>query len=105
MVVVFFIAGVAFAADDNSDTTRTVQGIVTAESHPVGGAVVQLNDTRTQQIRSFITKEDGTYHFAGLSTNDAYELRAEHDGAHSGTKRLDVFNRHKVATIDLKLNK
>jgi hypothetical protein len=108
MVLKFFaalLACAAFAAGQNSDTgTRTVEGVVTAESHPVSGATVQLNDTRTLQIRSFITKDDGVYHFAGLSTNDEYEIRAEHDGLASGTKRLNVFNRHKVAKIDLKLD-
>jgi hypothetical protein len=97
----------AFAKDQNSDTgTRAVEGIVTGpDSHPVTGAVVQLNDTRTLQIRSFITAEDGKYHFAGLSTNDNYELHAQFNGASSGQRRLDVFNPRKVAKIDLKLRK
>jgi hypothetical protein len=66
---------------------------------------VQLNDTRTLQIRSFVTNADGAYHFAGLSTNDEYEIHAEHNGASSGKKRLDVYDQHKVVTINLKLNK
>src|SRR5262252_4334235 len=38
---------------------RSVQGTVTsAEDAPVTGAVVQLKNTKTLQIRSFITKED-----------------------------------------------
>ncbi len=100
------LACAAFAFDESTDDgTRTVQGIVTAGSRPVDGAVVQLNDTRTLQMRSFVTKEDGAYHFAGLSTNDEYEIRAEHNGTSSGTKRLDVYDQHKVAKIDLKLRK
>jgi hypothetical protein len=97
----------AFAKDQNSDTgTRAVEGVVTgADSRPVTGAVVQLSDTRTLQIRSFITAEDGKYHFAGLSTNDNYELHAQFNGVYSGQRRLDVFNGRKVAKIDLKLKK
>ena len=92
--------------DDSAGSTRSVEGVVTgADSQPVDGAVVQLNDTHTLQIRSFVTKADGAYHFAGLSTNDEYEIHAEHNGASSGTKRLDVFNSHKVAKINLKLNR
>jgi len=106
-VLALMFVAVAFAADEKTDSgTRMVQGTVTAaDSSPVDGAVVQLNDTRTLQIRSFVTKSDGTYHFAGLSTNHEYELQAEHNGATSGKKRLDVFDGHKVATINLKLNK
>ena len=97
----------AFAKDQSSDTgTRTVEGVVTgADSHPVTGAVVQLSDARTLQIRSFITAEDGKYHFAGLSTNDNYELHAQFNGASSGQRRLDVFNPRKLVKIDLKLKR
>ncbi|HTP90060.1 MAG TPA: carboxypeptidase-like regulatory domain-containing protein [Bryobacteraceae bacterium] len=101
------LASVAFGFQEGNDSaTRAVKGVVTgADSRPVDGAVVQLSDTRTLQIRSFVTKADGAYHFAGLSTNSPYEIHAEHNGATSGTKRLDVYNQHAVVTINLKLNK
>ena len=86
--------------------TRTVQGVVTdASNQPVTGAAVQLKDTKTLQIRSFITQPDGSYHFAGLSTNVEYELKADHDGATSGAKTLSVYDGRKVAIVNLKLNK
>ena len=85
--------------------TRSVRGIVTdSAGHPVAQAVVQLKDTKTLQIRSFITEPDGSYHFAGLSPDVEYELKADHDGASSPKKTLDVFNTRKTATINLKLN-
>ena len=89
----------------NEDTnTRSVQGVVTdASGKPVSGAVVQLKDTKTLQIRSFITQDDGSYHFAGLNTNTEYELKADHDGATSGSKALSVFDSRKTAIINLKL--
>lgn len=101
------IFAAAFAFDENADSgRRRVEGMVTAaDSRPVNGAIVQLKDTRTLQIRSFVTKEDGAYHFAGLGTTDEYEIRAEHNGASSATRRLDVFDRHKVAKINLRLNR
>lgn len=96
------------AAQQNRDDTetRSVQGTVTdASGGAVSDAVVQLKDTKTLQIRSYRTQADGTYHFAGLSPNVEYELRAEFNGASSGKKTLSVFNTQKVATINLKLNK
>jgi len=83
--------------------TRSVTGVVTEAGAPVSGANVQLKDTKTLQIRSYVTHDDGTYHFAGLSTNVDYELKAEHDGHSSGTKTLSNFNGRKAAVIDLKL--
>ena len=91
----------------NEDTgARSVQGEVTDVSgNPVDQAVVQLKDTKSLQIRSFITNSDGSYHFAGLSPNVEYELKAEYQGAFSGRKTLSVFNSKKSVTINLKLKK
>jgi protocatechuate 3,4-dioxygenase beta subunit len=85
---------------------RSVQGVVTdASGQPVNKAVVQLKDTKSLQIRSFITNPDGTYHFAGLSPNVEYQLKAEYQGAFSGKKTLSIFNSKKLVTIKLKLKK
>jgi hypothetical protein len=91
----------------NDDTgTRSIQGVVTdASGKPVAGAVVQLKDTKTLQIRSYRTEADGSYHFAGLSTNVEYEIEAKSDGASTGKKTLTVFNTQKVATVNLKFKK
>jgi len=90
----------------DDQTNRTVQGIVTSpEDAPVGGAVVQLKNTKTLQIRSFITKEDGSYYFNGLSPDVDFELRAENQGSSSSTKTVSSFDSRKTVTINLKLNK
>lgn len=107
-VAVFFtlLAGSTFAqkAKREDTNTRTVQGVVQdAGDNAVTGAVVQLKDTKTLQVRSFITQADGAYHFAGLSTNVDYEIKADHNGASSGTKTLSVFDSRKQASINLKL--
>ena len=85
---------------------RSVEGVVTdASGRPVDKAVVQLKDTKSLQIRSFITNPDGTYHFAGLSPNVDYQLKAEYQGTFSSRKTLSVFNSKKSVTINLKLKK
>ena len=102
-------ASAAFAAkkDKTEDSnTRSVQGIVTsATDAPISGAIVQLKNTKTLQIRSFITKNDGSYYFNGLSTDVDYELKAENGGVSSPTKTLSSFDSRKQATLNLKLNK
>lgn len=85
-------------------TTRSVQGAVTDASNAlVDGAVVKLKDTKTLQIRSFITKADGMYFFQGLNPNIDYEVQAEHQGSASGLKTLSSFDSRKQAVINLKL--
>lgn len=86
--------------------TRSVQGVVTgADDKPVSGAVVQLKNTKTLQIRSFITQDNGSYYFHELSTDVDYELRADFHGVSSPTKSLSSFDSRKQAILDLKLTK
>ena|ERR1700736_3409705 len=107
ILVLLALGSGLFAQDKklNEDpNTRSVEGVVTdAAGKPIQGAVVQLKDSKTLQIRSFYTTQDGGYHFSGLSTNVDYDLRAEHNGASSGTKTLSNFDNRKTATINLKL--
>ncbi len=103
ILIAVAVTAVGLLAQGNS---RSVQGTVTnAAGSAVDQAVVQLKDTKTLAIRSFITKQDGTYHFHGLSTDVDYELRADYQGASSGTKTLSSFDSRKQAVIDLKLSK
>jgi len=107
LALVFAIPTV-FAQKKNKEdsTTRSVRGIVErVDDTPANGAVVQLKNVKTLQIRSFITKEDGTYQFQGLSPDIDYELKADYEGASSGSKTLSSFDSRKQATINLKLNK
>jgi hypothetical protein len=91
---------------DEDINTRSVRGVVTdASGNRVENAVVQLKDTKSLQIRSFITATDGAYHFAGLSTNVEYQLKAAHEDYSSSSKRLSVFDSKRIATINLKLKK
>ena len=106
VLVAFLLSIGSIAGSEKNSSTRTVQGVVTnASDQPVGKAIVQLKDTKTLQVRSFITQPDGRYHFAGLSDNVDYELKAEHNGAESDSKTLSVFDSRKTAVINLKLNK
>ena len=88
---------------DQDSNIRTVQGIVTDEAgNPISGAVVQLENMKTLQIRSFITKEKGDYYFSELSTDVDYKLHAENHGMVSATKTLSSFDNRKQAIMNLK---
>ncbi len=89
---------------DPDSKLRSVQGTVTnAQEQPVNGAVVQMKNTKSLQVRSFITKEHGAYFFHGLSPDVDYELRAEYQGTASSNKTLSSFDSRKQAVINLKL--
>ena len=98
--------GFAQSKKKGDEDGRTVQGVVSApDDSPIVGAVVYLKNTKTLQVRSFITQQNGTYFFHGLSPDVDYELRAENKGASSPTKTLSSFDSRKAANLDLKIKK
>lgn len=89
---------------DKTPAERSVTGIVTdAAGAPIPGAVIQLKNTKTLQVRSFIAKDTGEYFFYGLSTDIDYELKADANGKSSSTRTLSSFNTHTDAKVDLQV--
>lgn len=85
---------------------RTVTGSVTdGDNKFINGAVVQLKDERTLQVRSFVTQTNGAYHFTGLKIDNDYQVKAEYNGMTSGWKMLSIFDTRKEPVINLKLEK
>ena len=107
VLLAFVMAAFAASKKGEDQNVRTVQGTVFDTSDAaVNGAVVQLKNTKTLQIRSFITKENGAYYFHGLSPDVDYELKADNNqGASSPTKTLSSFDSRKEAVLNLKLTK
>ena len=110
-ILLAFSPGASAQSDDKKSkkeeaTLRAVQGTVfDADDKPVVGAIVQLKDVRTLQMRSYITKVDGEYHFSSLKIDDDYEVEARFNDMRSGWKRLSIFDTRKVPVINLKLEK
>lgn len=87
-------------------TERVVEGTVSdPDGKFVDGAVVELKDMRTLQVRSFYTQKNGAYHFSGLKLDNDYEIEAKYNDMNSGWKRLSIFDARKVPVINLKLEK
>jgi hypothetical protein len=96
--------GFAQSRKKGDEDGRTVQGVVSgADDAGIVGAVVYLKNTKTLQVRSFITQQGGSYFFHGLSPDVDYELRAENKGVSSPTKTLSSFDTRKAASLNLKI--
>jgi hypothetical protein len=92
------------AAAQGSGTLRAVEGsVLDSGGSPVNGAIVQLKDMKTLQIRSFITRENGAFVFQGIKKSVEYELKAKHQQRESKPRLLTIFDDRERATIDLKL--
>jgi len=104
LAVLLLSAPAGLAQKKKEPATRSVAGVVTdGEDKLVVGAVVQLTDTKTKQVRSFYTQEHGDYYFHGLSTDIEYELVASYKGDSSKTRNLSVFDSRKEAVVNLKI--
>jgi Carboxypeptidase regulatory-like domain len=105
------LAAGARAQDEKKDkneeaTLRSVQGTVfDKDDKPVVGAVVQLKDVRTLQMRSYISKANGEYHFSSLKRDDDYELEAKNNALTSGPHKISIFDNRKVVIQNLKADK
>jgi hypothetical protein len=101
----------ASAQDDKKSkkleaTMRVLQGTVTDSSdQPVVGAVVQLKNVRTLQMRSYISKANGEYHFSSLKMDDDYEVEARNNDMSSGSKKISIFDNRKIVIQNLKTDK
>jgi len=85
---------------------RSVMGLVMdAQEQPASGAVVQLKDMRTLQVRSFITQGDGQYHFSGLRPDIDYQITAKSGEMTAAPRTLSIFDGRKDAVMNFKLDK
>lgn len=90
----------------SSSSSRAIEGtVLSSDGAAVPGAIVQIKDSKTLQVRSYIAQKDGRYQFWGLSNDVNYELRAMAGGMTSKTKTVSVFNSRSKVTLDLKLTK
>lgn len=80
-------------AQQRGPVQRTIEGRVNSkDSAPLKGAVVYLKDSRTLAVKSFISDDEGSFHFGQLSQNTDYEVYAEFQGKRSKSKKISSFD-------------
>lgn len=92
-------------AQDQGPELRTVHGTVidTAEN-PVTSAIVYLKNMKTEDVKTYITREDGLYRFSGLDPNVNYQVYAEHSGMMSSTRDVSSYDSRRDIDFQLKLS-
>jgi hypothetical protein len=81
---------------------RNLQGkVLGGKEAPISGAIVYLENSRNNDIKTFISGDDGSYRFAALSDDTDYTLWAAYKGKKSPTKEVSSFDSRKQVYIDL----
>jgi len=80
---------------------RELTGTVTDPGHePVRGAVVQLEAENTHAIVTYITGEDGRYHFHRLNGDEDYRVWVVFRKRNSKARELSKFDSHTDKVIN-----
>jgi hypothetical protein len=84
---------------------RTVSGIVSDPDHePIRGAVVELENSSTHEVVSFITNADGHFVFHRLDSHADFRIWATFRNQKSAIHNISMFDDHidKVIGISLR---
>jgi hypothetical protein len=99
VVLMVLVTGFALA---QSTAAKSLQGkVFAANDSPLSGAIVYLQDSKTNSIRSFISTDDGSYRFGQLAPDTDYEIWAQYKSAKSPTKSISSYDRRNPVIIDL----
>lgn len=102
LVVLAFAIATAGLALAQSSTTRTLSGTVYGSNNtPISGAIVYLQDSKTNGIRSFFSTSDGGYRFGPLSSDADYRVWARYKNVTSSKKTISSYDTRTNIVVDL----
>ena len=83
---------------------KSIEGhVFSSASAPLPGAIVYLQDEKTNVIKTFIATKDGTYRFGQLPAGTDYEMWAEYKGEKSKKRAISSFDTKLEVTYDFHL--
>ena len=83
----------AATAQKNVPRERIAEGkVVNKDGAPIGGAVVYLKNSRSNDVRTYIADDDGHYRFGELSQDTDYEIWAESNTVRSKSREISSFD-------------
>jgi hypothetical protein len=81
---------------------KTLDGKVLADGDvPLPSAIVYLQDSRSNSIRTFIATQDGSYRFGQIAPDLDYTVWAKYKDAQSSTKTISAYDSRRQLTINL----
>ncbi len=75
-------------------TLRDLTGTVTDGHEPLRGAIVQLEAEGSHEVLTYVTEDDGRYHFKRLIGEQDYRVWVVFRKRHSKTHEISKFDDH-----------
>lgn len=92
----------AGAAAAQNQKFKTLDGKVLGNGDvPLRSAIVYLQDSRSNNIRTFIATQDGSYRFGQIAPDLDYTVWAKYKDEKSATKTISAYDSRKQLTIVL----
>ena len=108
-ILLFFVSAATAALAQKKGREpelRTVHGsVVDKQDSAIDSAVVYLKNLHTQDIKTYISDNEGEYRFSGLDLSIDYEIHAEHQGMTSATRSISSFDTRKDVSMTLKVDR
>ncbi len=83
---------------------HTVDGtVVNDAAAPIAGAVVYLENPKSLDVQSYLSDNEGHFHFNHISPQTDYELWAEQNGVQTKHRFISQFSNHTNFHFTLKL--
>ena len=86
-------------------TAKSIQGkVLSAAPAPLPGAIIYLQDEKTNVVRTLIATADGGYRFAQLPADTDYQIWAEYKGKKSKVRMISSFDTKRDVTYDFHID-
>ena len=101
VILLLFLPAAAHA----QTLVKSVEGkVLNGDAAPLPGAIVYLQDEKTNVVRTLIATADGGYRFAQLPADTDYKLWAEYKGKKSKERLLSSFDTKRDVTHDFHIS-
>jgi hypothetical protein len=85
-------------------TLRDLSGTVTDQSHePIRGAVVQLQNSGSDSVMTYLTDAKGQYEFKRLDGESDYTVWVVYRNRHTPSRSISKFDSHLQKVIDFEI--
>ena len=102
LMVLLFVPAAAVRAQT---LVKSVEGkVLSTDAGPLAGAIIYLQDQKTNVIRTLIATADGGYRFAQLPADTDYKLWAEYKGKKSKERLVSSFDTNRNVTHDFHIS-